>query len=368
MTIEINNPDMMKESSTTVIDKVDALNAMGKHDDAIDVLAGATQNGDEIAKTILGKRLLVGDRSPYLPREGASFIMEAAQAGIPEAVSVIAVFQATGIFQEKNWPQAINTLTHAAILGSELAREQLILLSNSGDPTLKPALINNNEAEYWQSLASAINLEDWINEPAGQLINDEPQVKVFPGLLSAPICRWLIKLSASRLKPALVYDASKRQNYKSETRTNSIAEFNLVENELLHFLIQQKMSAACGIPMVQMEGTAILNYQPGEEISDHFDFVNPSMPDYDQEIKDNGQRIITFLIYLNDDYEGGETVFTELDLSYKGNTGDGMFFVNALPDGSSDLRSKHAGRPTSSGEKWIISQFIRNREVKYIQV
>ena len=306
------------------------LDAQGNHDEAINVLAGATQNGDEIAKTVLGKRLLVGDRSPYLPREGASFIMEAAQAGVAEAVSVIAVFQATGIFQEKNWPQAINTLTHAAILGSELAREQLILLSNAGDPTSKPALISNNEAEYWQSLATAISLEQWINEPAGQVINDEPMVKVFPELLSAPICRWLIRLSASRLKPALVYDASKRENYQSETRTNSIAEFNLVENELLHFLIQQKMSAACGIPMTQMEGTAILNYT---NLVRKFQIILISwiLPCLIMTgNKDNGQRIITFLIYLNDDYEGGETVFTELDLSYKGNTGDGMFFVNAL--------------------------------------
>ncbi len=357
---------MNNNGSNKVLAQVDELDAQGNHDEAINVLAGATQNGDEIAKTRLGKRLLVGDRCPYLPREGASFIMEAAQAGVAEAVSVIAVFQATGIFQEKNWPQAINTLTHAAILGSKLAREQLILLSNAGDPALKPALTTNNESDYWQSLSAGINLEQWIKEPAGQVINDEPQVKVFPELLSAPICRWLIKLSESRLKPALVYNASKRQNYQSETRTNSIAEFNLVENELLHFLIQQKMSAACGIPMTQMEGTAILNYKPGEEISDHFDFVNPSMPDYEQEIRDNGQRIITFLIYLNDDYEGGETVFPELDLSYKGNIGDGLFFVNALADGSSDLRSKHAGRPTQSGEKWIISQFIRNREVRYI--
>jgi len=359
---------MKNKESSSLIKQVDALDAQGNHDDAIDVLAGATQNGDELAKTILGKRLLVGDRSPYLPREGASFIMEAAQAGVAEAVSVIAVFQATGIFQEKNWPQAINTLTHAAILGSVLAREQLILLSGSGDPTAKPALISNNESRYWQSLASVINLEQWTGEPTGHFINEEPQIKVFPALLSAPICRWLIKLSANRLKPALVYDAGKRENYQSETRTNSIAEFNLVENELLHFLIQQKMSAACGIPMTQMEGTAILNYQPGEEISDHFDFVDPAMPNYEQEIRDNGQRIITFLVYLNDDYEGGETVFTELDISYKGSTGDGLYFVNALADGSSDLRSKHAGKPTHSGEKWIISQFIRNREVKYILV
>jgi len=85
-----------------------------------------------------------------------------------------------------------------------------------------------------------------------------------------------------------------------------------------------------------------------------------------QEITENGQRIITFLIYLNDDYSGGETVFPELDIRHKGQIGEGLFFVNALANGASDLRTLHAGAPPLNGEKWIVSQFIRNREVKYI--
>ena len=353
-------------AQSSALAEADALDARGDHDEAVNVLARATQSGDHLAKTMLGKRLLVGDRAPYLPKEGAEFILESAQAGIAEAVSMLAVFQATGIYQPKNWSKALNTLTHAAILGASMAREQIILLSVSGEPAEDPDLLNEDNPDYWQNLADSIDLDSWLQEPEGKALHTDPLVKKFPQFLSAPVCRWLIRLSSQRLKPALVYDAANKQNYQSETRTNSIAEFNLVENELLHFLIQQKMSAACAIPMVQMEGTAILNYKPGEEISDHFDFVDPAMPNYDQEIRDNGQRIITFLIYLNEEYEGGETVFTEFGLSYKGSTGDGMYFVNALPDGSSDLRSKHAGSPTLTGEKWIVSQFIRNKTVKYI--
>ena len=357
---------MTTKVQSSALDEADALDARGDHDDAVNVLARATQAGDLLAKTRLGKRLLVGDRAPYLPKEGAEFIMESSQAGIAEAVSMVAVFQATGIYQPKNWSKALNSLTHAAVLGSTIAREQIVLLADKGEPAKDASLLSEDNPDYWQKLTDTIDLDSWLHEPAGNVLHADPLVKKFPQFLSAPVCRWLIRLSSQRLKPALVYDADNKKNYQSETRTNSIAEFNLVENELLHFLIQQKMSAACGIPMVQMEGTAILNYKPGEEISDHFDFVDPAMPNYEQEIIDNGQRIITFLIYLNEEYDGGETVFTELDLSYKGSTGDGMYFVNALPDGSSDLRSKHAGRPTLSGEKWIVSQFIRNKTVKYI--
>jgi len=352
--------------SDKFFEEVAALDARGEHDHAINVLSQAVMQGNNEAKTALGKRLFVGDRSPYLPREGAQFIMEAAQAGVPEAICVIAVFQATGIFQQKSWEDALNTLTHAAILGSEIAREQLVLLAGKGEPATKPSLLTINDANHWQDLRQNIFMEEWTKEVGGEVINETPEIKTFRQLLSPEICRWLIRLSKERLKPALVYDAQNRRNYVSETRTNSIAEFNLMDNELLHFLIQQKMSAASGIPMQQMEGTAILNYQPGEEISPHYDFVDPKMANYEQEIATNGQRVMTFLIYLNDDYEGGDTVFTKLDLSFKGNTGDGMYFINSLPDGSSDARTKHSGTPPTSGQKWIVSQFIRNREVKYV--
>jgi hypothetical protein len=85
------------------------------------------------------------------------------------------------------------------------------------------------------------------------------------------------------------------------------------------------------------------------------------MPNYAQEIADNGQRVITFLIYLNDDYEGGETAFPEMGISHKGKTGEGLYFVNSLPDGSADIRTLHAGKPPTSNQKWIVSQFVRNR-------
>src|SRR5690606_5555584 len=53
------------------------LDAAGRHDEAIDCLARATQRGDVEAKTRLAKRLIVGDRAPLLLREGVTFMHEA---------------------------------------------------------------------------------------------------------------------------------------------------------------------------------------------------------------------------------------------------------------------------------------------------
>jgi|GEM_PF-4716269 len=63
------------------VQKAEQLDAQGLFDDAINELALATQAGDLEAKLRLGKRLFSGQNAPYLPREGASFILEANQQG-----------------------------------------------------------------------------------------------------------------------------------------------------------------------------------------------------------------------------------------------------------------------------------------------
>jgi prolyl 4-hydroxylase len=347
-------------------DNAAQLDAAGKHDEAINELSLATMEGDLQAMTQLGKRLLVGDRAPYLAQDGAGLVLDAAQKDCPEAVATLCIFQCTGVFQRKSWEDALRTLTHAACLGWMPAREQLLLLSREPVVGDLQQLIASGDKGYWLQLAQNLDINFWLKVPEGKVLSDSPRVVSFADFIPESWCRLFIRQAASKLKPALVYDAGNKRNFRSQTRTNSIAEFNLVENDFIHFLLQERMSKACGVPMVHMEGTAILNYQPGEEISNHYDFVDPKLPNYQQEIAENGQRIITFLIYLNDDYEGGETVFPEVGLRNKGKTGEGLYFVNALPDGSADLRALHAGAPPQSGQKWIVSQFIRNRPVKYI--
>ena len=104
----------------------------------------------------------------------------------------------------------------------------------------------------------------------------------------------------------------------------------------------------------------VLHYDVGQQITPHFDFIDVNAPDYEQQIREQGQRMITFLLYLNDDYSGGETTFPELGLVNRGAPGDGLYFINAHPDGAADRNMLHTGSPPTAGEKWIVSQFIRN--------
>ena len=79
-----------------------------------------------------------------------------------------------------------------------------------------------------------------------------------------------------------------------------------------------------------------------------------------KDIADRGQRTTTLLIYLNDDFEGGDTAFPELGLTFRGRTGDALLFHNLDAAGAPDLRTRHAGLPPTKGEKWLFSQWIRD--------
>jgi hypothetical protein len=138
--------------------------------------------------------------------------------------------------------------------------------------------------------------------------------------------------------------------------------FNVLEADLVSVLVQVRMCASAGVPFRHLEPLSVLHYAVGEEITEHFDFVDPlQTPEYERELAENGQRMLTFLVYLNDGYTGGRTEMPQLGISHQGRRGEGLFFVNALPNGEPDRRTVHAGRPPTSGEKWVVSQFMRNR-------
>ncbi|CAL1549051.1 unnamed protein product [Lymnaea stagnalis] len=104
-----------------------------------------------------------------------------------------------------------------------------------------------------------------------------------------------------------------------------------------------------------------MHYAVGQEFSVHHDFLDPAQPGPAADIARRGQRMGTFLIYLNDDYEGGETAFPRAGIAHRGKAGDALFFANVTPDGRPDPLTLHAGKPPTAGEKWIFSQWIRDR-------
>jgi len=146
-----------------------------------------------------------------------------------------------------------------------------------------------------------------------------------------------------------------------EKRNNRTANFTLASTNVVNLLVQAKIAAAADLPFEWLEAGIALHYRPGEQASDHYDFLDPSVPAYARQIAARGQRIATALVYLNDGYEGGETNFPRLGVAYRGRKGDALVFMSVDAEGRPDARSLHAGTPPSAGEKWVFSNFVRNR-------
>ena len=340
------------------VERAEQCDAAGAHADAVGYLAAGARKHDVEAMTRLGKRLLVGDRSPCLPKDGAGLIAEASARGGAEAAAVLAVLYAVGASRGHDVQAGLKSLIVAAERGWPAARAQLnVLAAGPSDEPQPPS-----PSTDWRALGQAIDLAVWQAPPAATDLSVSPLVRLYPQFASAAMCRWFIENARGRLSRALVYEAISREVMAKPTRTNTAAVFNIVATDFVFVLAQLRMSACLGVPLRQFEAVTVLHYDEGEEITEHYDFVDPNLPSYAQEIAEQGDRVVTFLVYLNDDYEGGETAFPRLDLSHKGSRGEGIFFVNS-DHGRADTRTLHAGRTPVGGEKWIVSQFIRDRAV-----
>ncbi len=321
--------------------------AAGRHYDAINLLARATGAGDLTAMSELGHRLMTGDRAPSLEQDGVRFIIDAARGGEPRALARVAAFTAAGVWVPQDWAGAVRLLGQAATAGDADARGQLTSLQPAGAPSAD-----------WHTMAARVPLDEWLKPAASEPLHEH--VHRISALAPAPACRWLIGRAHGRLERARVYDSVSRKEMVHQMRSNTVANFNLSNFDIVQLLVQARMALTCRYPIRHFEAPMVLHYDVGEQITPHFDFIDQNAVDYEQQIREQGQRMITFLLYLNDAYEGGETTFPELGLVNRGHTGEGLFFINAHADGQPDRRMLHTGSPPTSGEKWIVSQFVRN--------
>lgn len=297
--------------------------------------------------TELGHRLLAGDRAPELPADGVRFLCDAARAGNGRALARVAALTATGSYLAQDWRGALRLLGQAAQAGDDSARGQLRCLQPEGGP---PA--------DWVDMADRVPLDTWLS--AAPTVPLHEKVHRVLELAPAPVCDWLIARSRGRLERARVYDSVARAEIVHSMRSNTVANFNFVSFDVVQVLVQARMAATCRYPLRHFEAPMVLHYDVGEQIRPHFDFIDVNAPDYAQQIREQGQRMITFLLYLNDGYEGGETTFPELGIVNRGQRGTGLYFINAHADSTPDRRMLHTGSPPTSGEKWIVSQFVRD--------
>jgi prolyl 4-hydroxylase len=193
-----------------------------------------------------------------------------------------------------------------------------------------------------------------------------PILGAVKNFLSPDECQELINIGKMIIKPSTVgFGDAITKNDKHRISSHSWIKHQTTPATLR---LTQYISSILKIPPTHFEPFQIVNYQKGGFYNYHLDSCNPDAEDYKECLKNlaqHGGRKYTVLIYLNDNYEGGETHFKVIDTSIKGNTGDIVFFKNMLKDSQkSDPKSIHSGTPVKSGEKWLLNLWIRDSPYK----
>ena len=124
-------------------------------------------------------------------------------------------------------------------------------------------------------------------------------------------------------------------------------------------LFEKVLDAGERYVVPQMEAPAVLRFARNTPFPPHADYLDPGDLDLRDQLIAEGQRLVTFLLFLNDDYEGGETDFPNIPRQLKGKKGDALFWWNLDPDGGLEPAAHNGNLAVTQGEKFVLSQWIR---------
>lgn len=251
-----------------------------------------------------------------------------------------------------------------------------LISQDSSTGRLRPRLLestNVDENGGLDPLASGESGDDSITSIPFQVLSWRPRALYFPKFATAEQCESIISTAKSQLQP------SKLALRKGETiestegvRTSSGMFITSDEDKtgILDF-IDEKIARATMIPRINGEAYNILRYEIGQRYNSHYDAFNPV--EYGPQ---KSQRVASFLLYLSDVEEGGETMFpyenNNIDFNYdfkeciglkvKPRKGDGLLFYSLFTNGTIDPASLHGSCPVIRGEKWVATKWIRDQE------
>ena len=272
---------------------------------------------------------LAADREAPRDLAGArAGFAQAAAEGDVRAAHIYAGFLAGGIGGPRDWPAAVSILREWACRDPVAAQQTALIdamdLTPAGDPS---------------------------SVPPPRPLHPRKHVALIEGMLSHAECEFLIKIASPRLQPATVLSSPAKATKKPVIRDADHASFSALEEPPFLHAINRRIARATETDVRQGEPLQLIRYAPGQQYRPHVDGVGGG----------SNKRQLTAITYLNDDYRGGETTFTELGLTVRGRRGDLLLFGNLLESGALDREMRHAGLPVTAGIKFIASRWILER-------
>jgi prolyl 4-hydroxylase len=309
-----------------------ALLGGGKAKEAAITLVQAAQCDHSEAMYELALWAVAGKVIPRNLALAYDWLGRASEAGSTEGALLHAYFTAAGTGCSPNWEMAFGLLRSLTNTSDVAARQFDILdkmdLAANGNPLKSGSL---------------------------ELRSTRPRVATCRQFLTTAECDYVVDVGSPFLEPSHVVDPHTRKLIPHPVRKSHGAMFGVYNEDLVINAINRRIAAVSGTTSGQGEPLQLLQYQRGDEYRPHLDAL-PNEPN---------QRVLTLIIYLSDDYGGGETLFLRTGFSFRGQKGDALLFANVLPDGRPDPLSLHCGMPVTRGTKTIATRWIRRFAFTY---
>lgn len=304
--------------------QIEALLTAGRQAEAISETQRLSLQGMPAAVMLMGQMKWSGMVAQDPP--GARKLFErASDLGDATAAAFATNLLASGVAGERDWPRALARLAKEAANDPDRARAltqiEAMTLDFAGDP---------------------------VALPDAEVVSERPRIRIYRQLFKPAECDYVLKVADGLYQPSMVYNSA-RQLVRDPIRTSDGATLHwLAEDPAIHALLR-RIGKATGTDATQGEASQVLRYKPGQEYKPHYDYLRAS----------ENQRIVTALVWLNDDYQGGETAFLRTGQKLRGKKGDAVVFWNSLEVGSIDPLTEHAGLPVQRGTKLLFNRWIR---------
>ena len=365
-----------------------ALHERGQFDECLHWLRLAAAQRLATAQVTLATLLMDGRRCPRDLRQARELLLPLA-ATEPQANLLLAELQGFAAFGAGDRAAGLGHLMTAARMADAGALCQLALLAalhrmphlvhpllaaaaSAGDGFAAQALAGPHAPQVagerpaaaaidWPLLAQALpRLAGPVALPAAEVLHEYPLVRRFPRAIDPLVLDALVHVAAPLVQRSQIVDASTGISRADPMRTSAHITLGPHLHDHVLEAIEACIAGVSGLPVMNGEFVQILRYRHGEQFRPHVDYFNEGGAGSYQSLADGGQRAQTVLIYLNEGYRGGTTRFPVLGLDIQGSSGDLLHFHNLGADGLGHRDSLHAGTPVATGEKWLLSQWLRS--------
>ena len=184
------------------------------------------------------------------------------------------------------------------------------------------------------------------------------QIYTYENFLTPKDCELLIEESNKNLRPSTVSNI-KDEVITSSARTSATADLHYFASAYLNE-IDNKITSFMQLNPFLGEIMQTQKYEIGQYYKEHTDYFHPLTREYKTYTEWMGQRTWTFMLYLNDVEEGGETYFKHLKLKVKPKQGMAIFWNNLYKNGIPNFKTAHEACPPVSGEKYVITKWFRS--------